>query len=378
MIRPYAAALCLLVAAACSETVEPDPPADFGGTVEVSVATTGESFDEDGYSLRVGEESRSIEVQADEVFEDVPPGTPEIALEDVADNCFVQGENPRTVKIQPGTFLTAAIDVECVPPLADRLFFVTYRQAPGELWSMMVDGSNQAPLPGDDVLGVAPAISLAAGAVAFAKNGRIFTMNLDGTGLRQVTTGGILDRWPTWSPDGTRLAYSSVRDGNWDIYVVDADGSNQVRVTTDPQTDIVPDWSPDGERIVFTSTRGDNYNLYTIAPDGTGLASLTATSEWEIGSVWSPDGSRIAYTRTPSGGSDHDVFVMDADGANATRLTSSPGTDLWPAWSPDGSEIAFMSERDGNAEIYIMNADGSNLRRLTDDPADDTEPAWAR
>ena len=128
-----------------------------------------------------------------------------------------------------------------------------------------------------------------------------------------------------------QIAFSSERDGNFEIYVMDADGKNEQRLTDNLSHEWSPSWSPDGERIVFNSRR---------------------------------DGNR-------------DIYVMDADGKNQRRLTRNPAHDLYPSWSPDGKRIVFVSDRDGNYEIYVINADGARqVRRRTKDGSDDTDPAW--
>jgi Tol biopolymer transport system component len=91
-------------------------------------------------------------------------------------------------------------------------------------------------------------------------------MNADGTDQRRLTTDAAFDADPTFSPDGTRLAFTSTRDGNTQIYVMAVDGSAQRRLTFDPAVDQLADWSPDGSRIAFESTRDINTEIYTHEP----------------------------------------------------------------------------------------------------------------
>lgn len=199
---------------------------------------------------------------------------------------------------------------------------------------------------------------------------------------------------PTWSPDGSRLGFEDNHEcffvpetaTNYcptRIYTVNVDGSDLL--LTNPVRDslLLPDWSPawspDGTRIAFASMRafswvaapGANNDIYLMNPDGTGVQRLTDSPIDEWWPAWAPDGRRLAFGRGSK------IYVMNADGTDVLPLTSGPGNDLHPSWSPDGTRIAFASDRDGNFEIYVINVDGTGLTRLTNDPHDDLTPAWA-
>ena len=206
----------------------------------------------------------------------------------------------------------------------------------------------------------------------------IYVMNADGSGVTQLTDNADDDRNPDWSPDGRQIAFSSgPPDGNLDIYVMNADGSGVTRLTDHPGLDQSPDWSPDGGHIAFTSVRQDDedWNIYVMNADGSGVMRLTNHPELDRNPAWSPDGRRIAFSSDRDG--DWDIYVMNADGSGLTRLTDNAELDRWPAWSPDGRRIAFTSDRDGDWDIYVMNADGSGVTRLADHPEWDAEPAWS-
>jgi TolB protein len=257
----------------------------------------------------------------------------------------------------------------------------------------------------------------------------IYMTNVDGTGERRLTDSQGLDGFPTWSPDGERIAFATDRDGggNWEIYVMDSDGRHQRRLTNTPeQKEAVPAWSPDGEHIAYVvDLFGENPAIWVMNADGSERRQLTGASwpSWSpdgerivytvysgagegrlfvmdaggserrrlAGSLirrltdtadgeepaWSPDGERIAFS-TNVGMDNAEIFAMDSDGSDRTRLTDIPGNDHWPpTWSPDSSRIAFTSDgTKGIGEIYVMNADGSGLTKLTDNPADDAFPAW--
>ncbi len=206
-------------------------------------------------------------------------------------------------------------------------------------------------------------------------DGEIYVMNADGSGVIQLTDNSYGDWYPTWSPDGSRIAFYSFRDGDNEIYAMNADGSGVIQLTNNSNDDWSPAWSPDGSSIAFNSDRDGNYAIYVMNTDGSGVIQLTNSVDWDVNPTWSPDGSRIAFTSYRDGYSE--IYVMNADGSGAVRLTETHSDDLAPEWSPDGSRIAFVSHRDGDYEIYVMNADGSGAVELTDNSSQDWLYAWS-
>jgi dipeptidyl aminopeptidase/acylaminoacyl peptidase len=203
--------------------------------------------------------------------------------------------------------------------------------------------------------------------------------------LERLTTDPATDFDPTWSPDGSQIAFRSQRDGNDEIYIMNSDGTCQVNLTNDPADDWSPAFSPDGTKIAFAHFFDGNQfsDIAVINKDGSGMQRLT-TSHGEY-PAWSPDGSQIAFASARDG--NYEIYVMDADGTGQTRLTDNPAYDMSPVWSPDGTQIAFDSQRDmfpptevgigPEFEIHVMNADGSGDTRLTDDIQEDRFPSWA-
>jgi Tol biopolymer transport system component len=216
------------------------------------------------------------------------------------------------------------------------------------------------------------AASSSRGRIAFSNDVEdIYVINADGTGLTRLTSDPGNDFDPSWSPDGSQIAFRSERDGNNEIYVMDADGSGQRNVSQYPGDDWGPAWAPDGSRIAFNSNRqGPDLHLFVVRPDGSDIERIGGDI-WVEYPAWSPDGSRIAFmAQTWEDGDNYEIYVMNADGSRPERLTRAPGSDGHPAWSPDGRKIAFNSERADPGgtlghRIYVMNADGSGQRRVT-------------
>jgi len=189
------------------------------------------------------------------------------------------------------------------------------------------------------------------------------------------------DSNPTWSAEGSRIAFESnrrgqIRDRDADVYVMAANGGHVRQLTFSNAFDGDPAWSW-LNRIAFESDRAGSSDIWAIDPDGTDETQLTTSAAFDGDPAWSPDGSQIVFTSQRDNG-DREISVMNADGSDQTRLTTSPGFDENPSWSPDGERIAFDSMRDGNLEIYVMNADGTKQTRVTDHPALDAIPSWSQ
>jgi len=168
-------------------------------------------------------------------------------------------------------------------------------------------------------------------------------------------TGSASD--PTFSSDGSRIAFVSHRDGNAEIYSMNADGTGATRVTTDPLTDGRPVFTPDGQTIVFHSSRtAGKQQIWSVNVDGTGLTQLTRDSVNASPSV-SPDGQTIAYISTRN--KDGDIWLMGKDGSNQRPFTRSPQQrESEPRFLRDGSLAYLLERREGNRTVQqVMRAD---------------------
>jgi Tol biopolymer transport system component len=224
------------------------------------------------------------------------------------------------------------------------------------------------------------------------KNGRIayslstnsgvelHTIRPDGSGDQVIPTPPGLPWLHAWSPAGSKLAVSIFpTGGERTIWVMNADGSNDHQVAAADNVS-VPSWSPDGTTIAYSASTDGRTEIHLVGADGTEhriIHGEEADGTYAIFSAkFSPDGTKILFDRGTDSG--FDIFVMNVDGSDVRRLTST-GTDYDPQWSPDGTKIAFTRQLGTTSDIFVMNADGSDVQRLTEGGDDSTNlyPQWA-
>ena len=200
----------------------------------------------------------------------------------------------------------------------------------------------------------------------------IYIMDVDGSNVRRLTDTSVTEGQFSCSPDGRCILYDSGR-GRREIMVMSTDGSGKLCLLKDDveTSHSYPVWSPDGTRLVFSSysEKEEVSDIYVMDADGANLTQLTDTSELsERSPAWSPDGTKIMYSV-----GNEAYYVMNVDGSNQKRLVANA---RYPKWSPDGTKIAFAPY--STYEIYVINADGSNRRQLTSNwYVIDDEPAWS-
>ncbi len=293
---------------------------------------------------------------------------------------------------------------------------------------------------GDEVLllegAFNPAYSADGERIAFDANWagpyRIWVADRRGRNPLQVTTDAseaVVHVAPSWSPDGSKIAFRRIEKTQSDIVVVDLASQEQRWITRDDVLDLEPVWSPDGTRIYFPSYRGGSLNVWradvtaagepagplqqmttgagldlqvALAPDGskltfsvlqqnadiwrlpldpasaepTGLPeAVVATTREESRGAWSPDGRSIAFNSDRGG--EMNLWVRSLADGSERQLTRGPGGDYQPSWSPDGRSLAFFSARSGDSEIWSVEVDGGEPRQLTESPGQEINPFFS-
>ena len=213
----------------------------------------------------------------------------------------------------------------------------------------------------------------------------IMLASADGSSPRQLTPSSgetICSFGPVWSPDGQRIAFTvepnprpTCEMKHSEIAVINTDGSGLQILTQNEANDLVCSWSPDGSKLVFTSNRDGKDEIYVMNADGSNPQRLTELESASSMPAFSPDGRSLAFVSDRDG--NDEIYLMGADGSSLIRLTNNAADDWQPSWSPDGTQILFISGSPrGGFDIFVMDADGTGLRQLTDSPGWEFEPAW--
>lgn len=198
------------------------------------------------------------------------------------------------------------------------------------------------------------------GVIAFtsARTGspQIYVRAADGT-QKQLTniTGGATA--PSFSPDGSRIAYASGSD----IWVMRADGTHKVNLTHNKKNNADPTWSPDGTKIAFRSAKDvASGEIYSVPAGGGTQHRITHNNMSERNVNWAPNGTRIAFDASGNGATPNSqIYVAAVANGVITRLSNNSYNDGSPDFSPDGTRIAFVSDRQAGGNLWTMNADGS-------------------
>ncbi len=236
---------------------------------------------------------------------------------------------------------------------------------------------------------------------------QIYTLDPETGATELVSTGLGRTTCSYFYPGGDRILYSSTHHfdeacpvppdrsrgyvwaiyPSFDIFTADVDGANLRQLTNTPGYDAEATFSPTGHRIIFTSTRNGDLDLYSMLPDGSDVRQVTDRLGYDGGAFYSPDGTRIVwrahYPETDEEREDYlalladglirpsalDIYVADADGSNPRRLTDNGAANFAPYWHPSGERIIFSSNMDdpGGREfdLYMINVDGTGLERIT-------------
>jgi len=265
-----------------------------------------------------------------------------------------------------------------------QIYFVSTRSGHKEIWAMDYDGANQHQVTHLASISLSPRISPDGSRLAFSsltKSGwDILMYSMDLNRLVSFPHFGGTNLSPAWSPDGTKLAFSSSRLGDPEIYVVDQSGGGIKRLTTSRLPDVSPVWNPKtGAQIAWVSGRTDLPQIYTMESDGTNVQRITDQG-YAVSPSWSPNGQFLAFSWTRHYGAGdpggNDLYIMDVASKQFVQLSDKAGRNDFPSWSPDGRHIVFQSSRSGSDQIWTMLADGTSVKQLTSSGSN-TQPNWS-
>jgi|GEM_PF-1650774 len=291
---------------------------------------------------------------------------------------------PATVATATGTPPTSTPTVTPTPNVITQgvIAFTSQQTGNKEIFRIKVDGTEAVNLTrnpaADDYAAFSPDFTkIAFSTNRDAGNEDIYVMNADGSGLTRLTSDPARDFAPTWSPDGSRIAFVSTRNGNQeDVFVMNSNGTNQTNITLLPGPDNEPSWGSNG-RIVFTSGRSGARQIYTVNPDGTALSNPLTTAGENFLPRWNNRGNRIVFVSLRDSGQ-QEIYIMGGSGQEQTRLTNNTVADWDPSFAPDDTKIVYSTVHivPNNLELYIMDPDGTDPKVIAIMPGNDTHPSW--
>ncbi len=246
-----------------------------------------------------------------------------------------------------------------------------------DLYIMDYDGFNTGQLSAHNALVMSPNCSRDGRKVVYNSD-KVWDQDLYVIDLiprvrdKKISSTFSLEQSAEWSPDGSRLVFSS----NGDIYTSNASGKNLKRLTKGYSIDVSPTWSPDGRQIAFTSDRSGSPQIYVMNSGGGNIRRLTSGG-YNSDPAWSPNSkvNKIAYVNVL--GSTANIFTVNPDGSGIKQLTSGSRRNETPSWTPDGHFISFSSNRNVNSDIYLMYFNGENQVKLTKGGAK-RFPTWCK
>ena len=204
-------------------------------------------------------------------------------------------------------------------------------------------------------------------------------MNADGSNARKLTTNNnVRHFYPSLSPDGQSVLYSSFREQNvYEIYRLDLNNGNVDQLTDRLGILTAPEVSPNGESITFARGSGNpgtnQFQIMMMNRDGENAENVPQVLGWDP--TWSPDGNQILFASGSEGSVQ--LFVANRDGNNVRQITNLPAIRGRSDWSSDGQWIVTYSGPSWNRELYIMNADGANVRQLTPTGGNSQGPSFS-
>jgi TolB protein len=265
-------------------------------------------------------------------------------------------------------------DVFAEAPLGEGLQFV----APPAIWRRIAHKVADAVY--SRITGEAPyfdsrVVFVAESGPKDARIKRLAVMDQDGANLEFLTDGSALVIAPRFSPDGSRVLYTSYQTGFPQIYLLDLATGQRRALSDQPGTiTFAPRFSPDGRTVVYSMSSGGNTDIYAMDIATGTIRRLTETPSIETAPSFSPDGRSIVFESDRSG--TQQIYIMPAAGGEARRISFGKGRYGTPVWSPRGDLIAFTKQNEGRFHIGVMRTDGSEERLLTASFLDEG-PTWS-
>lgn len=265
-----------------------------------------------------------------------------------------------------------------------RIVFVSNRTGSKEIWVMNWDGTDQRQLTNFHSISSFPSASPDGHIVAFTTYApgypAIEMVSLDtGRKLPFYNQRASMNAFVTFTPDSKRIIFSSTAGGGpAQLYMANIDGSGFHRITASNAIEVEPKINPKtGADLVDVSGRsGPEPQIYHMSIEGTDVQRLTPGTGEATNPAWNPDGDHIAFAWTKGfEPGNYNIFIMDVASRQITQLTSNEGRNENPTWAPDGAHIIYASKRGGQSQLWVMNADGTGKHQLTQIGSNE-KPVW--
>jgi TolB protein len=259
-----------------------------------------------------------------------------------------------------------------------KIVFVSNKNGSKEIYECDFDGYGVEQLTNAKSIAMNPALSPDGRYLAYISfaSGRptLYIRELAGGKIASVGKSSVsID--PGWR-NNSEVAATLSLDGNQAIYLVKTDGTLVRRVTNNKSIDISPTFSPDGSKMAFVSSRNGLPQIFIQDLQSGLVKRLTFSGRYNTQPSWSPAGDKIAYTTWEKNG-EINIFVINADGSGLMQLTKNSRENKSPSWSPDGEMIVYTSNRQGKEKVYVMSSKGGNERLLLQADGEQTQPSWS-
>lgn len=259
-----------------------------------------------------------------------------------------------------------------------RIFFVSNRSGFKEVYACDFDGEGLEQITSSKSISLTPVPSPDGSRLAFTdyRTGqpKLNIMTLADRKVRMVSQRGVsID--PGWRNSG-EVATTLSFEGDQEIYLARADGSLARRITNSRGIDVSPSFSPDGTKMAFVSSRNGLPQIFVLDLSNGQTRRLTYAGRYNTQPSWSPAGDKIAFSTWEKNG-EINIFTINTDGSGLRQLTRGSRENEAPSWSPGGEMIVFTSNRQGSKKLYVMNSSGENQRRLLQMEGEQMQPSWS-
>jgi TolB protein len=248
-----------------------------------------------------------------------------------------------------------------------------------EIYLCDADGYGRRSITKNGSINLSPRWSPTGASIAYtgyaAGNPDLYVADLAKGQIRRLAAKAGINTGGSFGPGGSILALTQTVGSDSEIFTIDAaSGAAIARLTSSPGIDVSPTWSPDGSQIAFVSERSGGPQIYIMNKDGSGAHRATFQGGQNTSPSWSPKGDRIAFV----GRDGHfDVFTVKPDGSGVVRVTQGQGDNEDPSFSPEGDYVAFSSTRSGSSHIWVASADGDFQTQITSGGGGYSNPNWS-